>query len=176
MLRRVRVYAERLGDLFDIAAFVMPQHEGDALHFGEFVQGRFEHGRDLAAVRQALGRGLRGRNLLQPVGGFVVGARGCLPLLAAIAGTNQIKRTVRADAVKPGAESGPAIESVKLFVRAQESFLDEVFGVLLIASHTESEAENGRAMPLYQDTKGMLIAFARLVGSGFVGPFHPAGL
>jgi hypothetical protein len=47
---------------------------------------------------------------------------------------------------------------------------------LFISSHTEGETKHGSAMPLNQDTKGVLIAFACLVGRGCVGPLHPAGL
>jgi hypothetical protein len=60
-------------------------------------------------------------------------------------------------------------------VHSQESFLNQVLRVLFVASHAKSEAEQGVTVAFYEDTKGLLIAFARRLGYACVGPFHPAG-
>jgi hypothetical protein len=46
---------------------------------------------------------------------------------------------------------------------------------VFIASHTIGKTEQRAAMPLNQDTKGLLVAQLCLAGSFCVGPFHPAG-
>jgi hypothetical protein len=64
---------------------------------------------------------------------------------------------------------------VQLPVSPQERFLDQIFGVLFVASHAKSKTEQGMAVAFDKDTKGLLIAFACLGGSLCVCPFHPAG-
>jgi hypothetical protein len=62
---------------------------------------------------------------------------------------------------------------MQLFESAKKGFLHHVLGVLFVASHTKCETEDGAAVPLYKDTKGQLIPFARFFGSRSISPIHP---
>src|SRR5581483_3021357 len=74
------------------------------------------------------------------------------------------------------AESGTAVEPADLLVGAKEGFLNQVLGIIFIGSHTVGETEQCVAVAFHQDTKGVLIPLPGLVGSGRIGPFHPAVL
>ena len=72
-----------------------------------------------------------------------------------------IERTVGADAVQPGGESGPAIESANVFPRPQKGFLRQIFRVVLVAAHTICQFVDSSGMLLHQETKGFVIALLR---------------
>lgn len=175
MLGGVGVHAERSRDLLDIAAFVMAQNKCGTLHFAEPLQRGLEVGRDLGAASKPFRRRLGRRNAIEPMLRFVFGFER-LMFAAALFCANEIERAVRADAIQPGAKGRAAIEPMKLFEGAKKCLLHQVFSVLFVASHAKGETEDRVTVPLYQDTKGMLVAFARLVGGCLVRPLHPAGI
>jgi hypothetical protein len=88
-----------------------------------------------------------------------------LLFFAALARPNQVEGTVGTYAMQPCPERGASVEFMNLLVCPEESLLHQVLGVLFVSSHTESQAEDGVAVPLDQHTKGMLIPFAGLFRS-----------
>ena len=87
-----------------------------------------------------------------------------LLLFAAFSCADQIQRAVCAYPINPRPESSSPVEALELFVRAKKCLLNHILRILLIASHTKRQTEYGPAMPLHQDTKGMLIPLACLFG------------
>jgi hypothetical protein len=120
----------------------------------------------LDTLGNTFGRWLWGGNAIEPVKHIeIIAARGWL-LLATLSRANEIERTVGTDTVEPSAEGGTAIETVNLFVSAKESFLNQILGIVFIASHTERQTKNGMTVTLDEDTKGVLVPLTRLFGRG----------
>src|ERR1039458_3292638 len=84
-----------------------------------------------AAQRRAFRRRIGGRQGQHGVFGFAVGVGGWRQVFAApLAGADQIERAIGRDAVEPRAEARPVVEFAELFVGAEQTVLDYVFGVL----------------------------------------------
>jgi len=175
MLRRVGLYAQSAGYFVDIAALVVPQHEGGSFHFAKPAQRRLQQVRDLAALREPLRPGFARRHRVQPIPSAIVIPVAVRPLLV-LTRPDQVKRAIGANAVEPRTERRTPVKAVDLSIGPQEGFLYQIFRVMFIARHTIGQPEYGSAVPLDKYTKGMLIAFARLLGSGLVGPFHLVGI
>jgi hypothetical protein len=67
-------------------------------------------------------------------------------------------------------------EVVEVPVGAQERLLYHVFGVVLVACHSEGQSVHRAAVPLHQDTKGLGLAAAHTrdrlgIGLGVLHPF-----
>ena len=93
---------------------------------------------------------------------------------SAFAGTDHVERTVRGDAVEPGAEAGPFVEFRKLPVGAQEGFLHHVFSVFLMSRHTIGETEQIAAVTFHEDAERSGIPGARLRDCHAIAQFHQA--
>jgi hypothetical protein len=88
-------------------------------------------------------------------------------------GPHQVKGGVHPDSVKPGAEVGAGFEPVQAPVGPQESLLHDLFGVLLVAGHPETQSEEAVAVTFYQHLESLLVSGAYLRHDGFIAPVHP---
>ena len=72
-----------------------------------------------------------------------------------------VDRIICGDAINPGPKICSRGKLSELLVRAQESLLNYLFGILTIPSHAISQAENIVAVPLDENAKGIPIARQR---------------
>src|SRR5436190_3817650 len=102
MLGALDAQTQRLGNLLRGASFEMAQGKGRALDRRECRHAALDGGGDLGAPRQALGTG--------PLGYRLVTGRHVVHLLrevlrgVTLAAPQGVERTVRGDAVQPGAD------------------------------------------------------------------------
>jgi hypothetical protein len=175
MLRCVSLYSQRFGNLLYVAAFVVPQNEGGTLHVAQLIEGGFEKLGYLRALRKPLRPWLRCGYGLEPILRLLAAVID-FDFLSAPSRTQQIQGAIGAYSVEPGRECGAVIEFADLSVSAKKGLLDQILRVLFITTHTVSQAEDGPAVALNQDTKSKVSTFPHLVGGHLIGPLHSAGL
>src|SRR5438094_10441886 len=107
----------------------MPQRECGALERAQAAE-RFLHAPlNLRALREPLrARRPGSRHLHRRV--EAVAAR---LIVARLFHSHHVHRTVRDDAIEPGAEIGARLEASELLVGAKETLLHHVFGILLVS-------------------------------------------
>lgn len=155
MLRRALAKIQRAADLLDRSPFVMAQREGGTLDCRQIVERAVDHLPHFCTGGQALWPGMPGGERRR---GFVDRPADFLhPLLTR---AHRVDGAVRGDAIQPRPEIGFRLKVTELTEGAKEAFLDDVFGVLLVAGHAERELEDPVAVLLHQRGEGVFVALS----------------
>jgi hypothetical protein len=86
---------------------------------------------------------------------------------------DEVDRAVHRDAVNPGAEVRPRLESTQLLVRLQKRLLHHVLRVRRIAGHPMRQPEDSPAMALDEHPERFAIPASRQRDGGDVRLRHP---
>src|SRR5438270_12545140 len=92
----------------------------------------------------------------------------------ALAAPDKVQRIIRRDAIQPGRETGPCLVFLQLSISPQKGFLHHVLGVLFVSCHAKCETENGAAVLLNQQSKGVAVTRPRPLNLAAGFHFHPA--
>src|SRR5450755_737337 len=172
VLSRIRPGAKRRADLLNRQPLKVAQDEGRSFLRAQFVQCRVYPIAHLGTVCDPLRSRRIHRDGLQDVA-FLIRTSLAF-VLVTLAHANQVQRIVRRDAEQPRREAGARFVSVKLLVCPQESLLHHVLCVLFISSHTKSQSEDGSAVLLDEQSKGVAVAGPRPFDRAARFHFHPA--
>jgi len=67
---------------------------------------------------------------------------------------HEVDRQVGDDSIKPGEKARPPLEAVEASVNPQESFLDQVASVVLVADHPQGNGERASLVALDEPAEG----------------------
>src|SRR5579871_6812059 len=160
------------GDLFGGTSFHVAEDEGGALGGGETLHGAGLEGFDLLAKEESLGIGGGVGDLHLMLGGVCV--FGDLIIGVGFSFVLHIEGTVDGDAVDPGSELGARLEAFKLLIAAEEGFLNDLFGVGLVAGDAEGYAEDSRAVAYDELAVGLFVSGENRPDDRVVVLFHSA--
>ena len=73
-----------------------------------------------------------------------------------------IQGTIHEDAVEPRAQVGASFELIEMQIRVEQSLLNNILGILFVASHTKREAVHISAMTLDERQERLQIAVVHL--------------
>src|ERR1035437_9338452 len=160
VLGRARLAAQHAAHIVDTHACEMPQYKRGAFRSAQFGHSLGHAVADFSAHGDAVWPGVvRGEG---EHGIVHRGIRRRRQLVTPFAGAHEVERAVDGDAIEPGAEAGALVEPGELFIRPQEAVLHYILRVLLVASHTKCEPEQGTAVALHEHPKRVGIARPRL--------------
>ena len=145
-------HAERVGNLFVAALFLMIKDEDGSLDVAEALELLFDGLLELAFFYLLLGVAVGVGEAVFPAGGVV--GEGDVGMVVAAAALPFVLRDVDGDAVEVGGDEGFAAEAGEGAVEAEEDVLGEIVEVLAAAGETQEGAEDHVLMVAYHLLEG----------------------
>ena len=102
----------------------------------------------------------------------LLGIASAIPVNAA-ARSKQIERAVDGDAMQPRSEVRALFEPRQLLVRAKESLLHHIVGIVFISRHPIRQSKDGLTVALHQLPERVGVAVARPAHGYSVSHLHP---
>ena len=172
VLGRVRLEPERSADVLDRVAFEVPQDEGRPLALAERGHRRVDAILNFGTQHESL------RCVLPALFASLLAAHGfevrrVVPCFLVRPRPNQVDRAIHGDAMQPGPEVRPRLESAQLLVGLEKRLLDDVLGVRGIARHPVRQPIDSPAVALDERPERVAISVPRQRDGGDLRLRHP---